>query len=272
MKKTINSLAISLALTAASAASHAAPDEDRVLAALKKRHPNTQFTGVVRTPLPGIYEAWMGPNVAFVSAKNTRYVIFGRLFDTVAMQDMTASKLANAAQQRAANDRASDRNDEGDAHAVDLDQLPLADALKTVKGKGERMLVVFSDPSCGYCKRLEPELDKLDNVTIYTFLVPFQGPAKPVAIWCASERAKAWRQYMLLDDSALLNADASCAHPIERNLTLAQKLNVRGTPTMFLSNGRRIDGYADAAELAAHLTANPPQATNAARESVKEKM
>ncbi len=53
--------------------------------------------------------------------------------------------------------------------------LPLGDGLVWKKGKGERHLAVFTDPSCPYCKHLEEEFAKLDNVTIHYLLVSFLG-------------------------------------------------------------------------------------------------
>lgn len=259
----INRLAVALAATVTTSAAMATPDEERVLASLKKAHPTTRFSGVSRTPMAGLYEVWMGANVAYVSRRNTRYILFGRLFDTVAMQDLTAPKLAQADAQRPQDETHTDK--------ISMDQFPLADALKTVKGNGERTLVLFSDPSCGYCQRLEPELDKLDNVTIYTFLVPFQGAEKPVAIWCAADRQMAWRQLMLAGDTSRLDPEANCAHPIERNLALAQRLNVRGTPTMVFADGRRLDGYTSAAAIESRLSTPARPANVAPTASLKEK-
>lgn len=228
-------------------------DETRLLAALKKAHPGTRFTGVAATPVPGLYEAWMGPNMALVSRHNLRYLVFGRVFDTQTMTDLSAPKLAQAQRLETAT------AEQGSKPAIALGELPLADSLKTVRGSGSRTLVVFSDPACPYCKRLEGELDRLDNVTIHTFLVPFQGAALPAAIWCAADREQAWRRVMLQDDPGMLAAATqpadACAHPLDRNLALARRLQVRGTPTLFYADGQRTDGYADAAAIDARLAA-----------------
>lgn len=250
----------------AAAAAASTRDEARLLAALQKAHPGTHFTSVYRTPIPELYEAWMGPNMALVSRKNVRYLVFGRVFDTEAMTDLTAPKLAQAERRQratAATERPEDRP------AIPIGQLPLTDAIKTVRGNGERAMVVFSDPACPYCKRLEPELDKLDNVTIHTFLVPFQGNALPAAIWCATDRQAAWHRYMTQDDQSLLalsslpQSTSTCAHPLERNLALAQRLMVRGTPTILFADGNRIDGYVDAVEIEARLASAASHSPNA---------
>jgi thiol:disulfide interchange protein DsbC len=57
-----------------------------------------------------------------------------------------------------------------------LTSLPLKDAFTIVRGNGKRKLAVFEDPNCGYCKRFERDLQKVDNVTVYMFLYPILSP------------------------------------------------------------------------------------------------
>ena len=193
---------------------------------LKELYPATRIDHVQTSEIPAIYEVTMGKNSAYTDVTG-RYFVFGHLYDMKTQRNLTSERMDK--QQR-----------------IDFAQLPLADAIKRVHGKGERVLVVFSDPDCPYCKRLEPELDKLDNVTVYTFPFPLQelhpgAPDKAIAVWCAPDRARAWDDLM---KSGKVPANRQCDNPIQRNVQLAQRLGILGTPTLLTSDGRMLPGAA----------------------------
>ena len=207
---------------------------------LKERYPATRIERVQASEIPGLYEVMMGRNPAYTDVTG-RYFVFGHLFDLQTQRDLTAERLET--QQRVA-----------------FADLPLSDAIKTVRGHGERVLALFSDPDCPYCRQLEGELAKVGNVTIYTFAYPLeslhpQAKDKAVAVWCAADRARAWADLM---KSGNAPAGRACAHPIERNIALAQRLGIQGTPTLLSADGRLLPGAATSERIEQWLAERRP--------------
>jgi len=225
-----NAIVAALLFAASAAACAAEPDELALLARLQSMYPATQWTSVTRTPIAGMYEAVMGSNLAYV-ASDGRHFFFGHLFDMRTQTDLTAPKLA------AAEGRAPEGSEP--LRKVSFDSLPLADAIKSVHGNGARVLAVFSDPNCAYCRMLDGEVATLDGVTVYTFLLPWVSPDRTAAeaAWAKANPTRA-------GDTAVL----------DRNLKLAARVGLRGTPLLIAGDGRVSEGAARAAELDAWLT------------------
>lgn len=129
--------------------------------------------------------------------------------------------------------------------AFTFEQLPLADAIKVVHGDGKRKLAVFSDPSCGHCKRVDQDLKKIGNVTVYVFLYPILGVdsvAKSRNLWCSKERAKTWEGWMQSGTEPGPAVGACDTAALQRNADFGRKLDVKGTPTMIFKDGTRVPG------------------------------
>lgn len=199
-----------------------------IIERFKMLYPQTVIDEVRPSQLSGIYEVVMGKNIAYTDASG-RYFLFGHLFDMQEQVDITAQHhwVAN-------------RTPFPFAH--------LDNAIVHVQGDGSRRIAVFSDPDCPYCKQLEAQLRALDNVTIYTFLYPLVSlhplsKARAIAVWCSSNRPKAWRDVMLDNKIPALYA---CANPIDDNIALGKRLGITGTPTIIATDGRTLTGLASA--------------------------
>jgi thiol:disulfide interchange protein DsbC len=238
MNRFFKTLALAVAAVAFSSAALADAETDGVLAALKDKYPSTKFSSVEKAPVGGMYEVVMGKNIAYTD-KDGRYFMFGSLYDMQSREDLTAPKRETLSR-------------------IDTNKLPLKDAFVRVKGSGVRKLYVFSDPDCRFCKQLEPELEKLDDVTIYTFIYPIvslhgDAPRKSEAIWCtgdAKTRADVWRRVVSNGERI---ESKQCDNPIQRNVALGESLTIRGTPTLLAADGRQLPGAASKDRIEAWL-------------------
>jgi thiol:disulfide interchange protein DsbC len=192
---------------------------------LAERLPNLpKIDEISKTPMPGLYEVRVnGADILYTDAEGN-YLIQGMLIDTKAKANLTEERVEKLT-------------------AVPFAQLPFKDAFTIVKGNGKRKLAVFEDPNCGYCKKFERELSKIDNVTVHVFLYPIlskDSADKSKAIWCAKDKAKAFTDWMVKDVNP---SAASCdTAAVERNVEFGKKNRITGTPTLFLADGSRLPG------------------------------
>ena len=183
-----------------------------------------KVNSVKKTPYLGLYEVYGDGQIFYTDEKITA-IVTGSLIDGKTMKNVTAERMQKLS-------------------AINFSELPLDLAIKQVRGDGKRVLATFEDPNCGYCKRLAKELVKLDNVTLYTFLMPILSPdslEKSNRIWCASDRAKAWNDWMV-DGKAPTGKGDCDTTAVKKALELGQKLAITGTPTLFFTDGTRVPG------------------------------
>ena len=221
-------------------------------AKLRGLFPETRIDAVRPTETAGLYEVVMGPNIAYIEASG-RYWTFGHRYDMVERRDVTAARLAAITN--------SGRDAAGAASAVDISALPLTAALKTVHGNGRRVLHVFADPNCGYCKQLELGLARLNDITVYTYLLPIlsqDSVDKAAAVWCATDREAAWQAWMLKGVAPAGARD--CPTPADKVAAVAQRLRIDATPTLIAGDGRKALGVMSPEELVAWLDAGDTSA------------
>ena len=134
---------------------------------------------------------------------------------------------------------------------IDVSNIPLDDAIIIGKPSAVNKVIVFDDPDCPFCRKLHPEMkeviSKRDDIAFYIKLFPLvelhpKSYDKSKAIVCS-------KSFKLLDD-AFSGKDVpspSCeTKQIDKNIELASKLGITGTPTLILKNGEIIPGYAKA--------------------------
>ncbi|MGN2486084.1 DsbC family protein [Acinetobacter calcoaceticus] len=203
---------------------------DSVKENIKKQYPNLKISNIQKTEMQGLYSANLDQQIIYVG-EDGQHMFVGSMIRLKDQKNLTKDLVLGQ-------------------NSIDWNQLPLKDAIKTVKGSGEHVLAVFSDPNCPYCKQLEPELDKLKDATIYTFIYPLKPQSIVVSrqVWCAPNQSYSWKK---LIQQGVRPTVASCANPIDRNLELGKRLGFNGTPTLIFANGFKLVGARSAEEIQA---------------------
>ena len=228
-KQMLKKVAMLLSLTLMfNGVSHASVETLKVK--LGQQYPNVKIDDLKATEMQGLYSGTLDNQIVYVN-EQAEHIFVGSMIRLKDQRNLTKDL---AVQQQP---------------LIDIQKLPLNDAIKTVKGTGKRQLVVFSDPNCPYCKTLDANLAQLNDVTIYTFLYPIKTqsiiPSKQV--WCSPNKAYAWQN--LMAKGVQPTAVATCETPIERNLLLGKQLGLTGTPVIIFSNGQKAMGAYSSVEI-----------------------
>ncbi|RYE62260.1 MAG: DsbC family protein, partial [Oxalobacteraceae bacterium] len=180
--------------------------ESTIKKALEPRLSGAKIESVKETPYSGLYEVRVAGDILYTDKKG-EYLVIGQVYDVKSSRNLTRERI-------------------DEVNKIKFSDLPLEMALKQVKGNGKRVIAVFEDPNCGYCKRLrQTTLKEIDNVTIYTFMYNILSEdsfVKSKNVWCASDRNKAWDDWMLAG-KVPPTAPAACETPNDKIVALGQK-------------------------------------------------
>ena len=231
-------LVLAASLMVVAAAALAGEVEDQLRATLIQRLPSLTVVSITKLPQFDLYEVVGNGNRIFYTDAKGEFALMGNLIDLKTRVNLT-----------------QERQDQ--LNVVDFSRLPLDKAVVKVKGDGSRKIAIFTDPDCPYCKRLEQELAKVSNVTVYVFLYPLpqlhpDAPRKARAVWCASDRAKAWDALMLEGKEPSAPAP-ECKDPIAEVAKVATEVGIRGTPGLVFANGKLVPGAISAEQIEQYL-------------------
>jgi thiol:disulfide interchange protein DsbC len=209
---------------------------DAVRRLFMERFPEAKVENIEKAPVAGLYELMLEGKIYYVD-ESVKHVFDGVLIETQTKKNLTAERTSELS-------------------SIKFDELPLGLAVKQVRGNGKRVLAVFTDPNCPYCKQTETDLSKLTDVTLYHFLYPILSPdsaQKAKAVWCSADQAKVWND-MMLSGIAPKNS-GTCETPIDKIVDFGRRKRIAGTPTMFFQSGKRVVGAVSLAELQKGLDA-----------------
>lgn len=226
------------ALLALAAAGPAAAQEAAIRKNLGERLPNLPKIDEVRpAPIQGLYEIRINESEIYYTDAQGNYLIQGSIIDTKGRRNLTEERTEKL-------------------NAISFDALPVKDSFVIKRGNGKRKIAVFEDPNCGYCKRFERDLQKIDNVTVHVYLYPILSQdsiEKAKALWCAADKPAAWSDWMH-KETVPQPAAATCdTNAISRNVAFGRKYRITGTPTLIFADGTRVPGALNAEQVEKYL-------------------
>lgn len=127
------------------------------------------------------------------------------------------------------------------------------------KAKNEKYVVnVFTDTTCGFCRKLHNEMDKLNDlgITVRYLAFPRQGIKSQVyrdtvSIWCAENPLEAM-------NTAKAGGNvprASCENAVADQYNFGKATGVNSTPNIIMPDGSLVKGYQPAQSLLLALKA-----------------
>ena len=210
-----------------------ASEAQTIRAALAKVLPNEKPTSVQPTPIDGLFQVEIGPQVMYMTGDG-RYLIDGAIVDLETRENL-AEKAQNEARQRA-------------IEAMGEDEMIVFEA-----PNAEHEITVFTDIDCGYCRKLHQQIDAYaeEGISVRYLFYPRTGVDTPsydkaVAVWCADDQ----RQAMTEAKNGNPVESEVCKNPVKRHMELGEQMGIRGTPAIILENGQLVPGFVEPKRLA----------------------
>lgn len=243
MKKAFLMSVVLIQFIFSSMISFANADTKKIADQLGKVMPNASIDNLNETPIKGVYEITSGSNVLY-SNEDGSYMLYGQLLD---LTNATAVSLTENTQK-----------------GIRLKSFASLDKSSTIyygPRKPKHTITVFTDIDCAYCRKFHLEVPELNKAGIGVQYVAFprSGVDTPsfetaAKVWCAENpqealtKAKAGQEFATND-----KCDKRAI--IRQHLKLVSKLQLSGTPALFLEDGTLIPGYVPAKQLVARLEA-----------------
>jgi thiol:disulfide interchange protein DsbC len=225
-----------LAASLSTAAAAGPGPQQAIRDSLQRVLPNVPVDSISASPVPGLSEVIVGPQVFYVS-NDGKYLFKGSLIDLETRVDLSEERRKSI--RLAALD------------GIGEDKMIIFPA-----DKPRHTITVFTDIDCGYCRKLHSEIDKYNDegITVRYLFFPRTGPDSPsfdkaVSVWCEADRNKALTEAKA--GKELPKAD--CKNPVREEYELGELVGVRGTPAIILEDGEMLPGYIPPQRLAKAL-------------------
>lgn len=222
------------------------PEKQAIIKKVQGSVPNLQVQDITATPVKGLYQLETTAGELLLISSDGGHIIAGDLHRLE-----PGGGITNLTEQRRGEQRLEALKDLNDKDLV----------VFQAKGKEKGEVLVFTDTTCGYCRKFHSEVEQMNGmgITVKYAAWPRSGVASPAGqtltnIWCSNDRMAAMSKAKLTTDDISAPQGKTCdQHVIQDQINLGFKMGVQGTPAVFLKDGRQVGGYVPAAQLAKQM-------------------
>ena len=222
-------LCVLLSLTSAAFAADSdqtennAAQKQEISEQLKSMFPRIGDIEIEESSISGIYQFWIGADLNYVQLLDG-HIMLGEVFDT-------ERKVSLAQEAKSGK-------------VIELvDEINESEMIVFAAENEQRVINVFTDVDCGYCRRLHREVADLNEAGVTVRYIAFPAYSrdidKHVSVWCADNPIKA----MTNAKSGGSVAEVVCKNTVQQTLQLGATLGFRGTPQIIYDDGQIIGGY-----------------------------
>lgn len=138
-----------------------------------------------------------------------------------------------------------------DLNRVDVSSIPVKDAIRIGSKAAKKTVIVLTDPTCPFCIKLHGEMKKAaaKDPDVAFLVMPYPRNRKDEATYQKCVAIVCSKSEKTLDDAYAgkeLPKPACKTDAVDETIRLAERLQIEGTPTMILPDGRMIGGYREA--------------------------
>lgn len=230
-----NNLKLSLTALLLSVLSLSSSAQDKYAEARAKLINELGFlvSSIEPSPVPGLLQALTNRGLFYIS-ENGQFLVHGRVFNL--------------------NDGLRNETEEA-LSSVRLEGIKAFNgSMISFKAKNEKYRIsVFTDITCGYCRKLHSQIDEYNRlgITVNYLAFPRGGPGSEgfenmISVWCADNRQEA----LTMAKAGKSIKDRSCPTKVGEQYQFGQQIGVQGTPAIILEDGSLIPGYQPPEQLA----------------------
>jgi len=191
------------------------------------------INSITQTPIKSLYEVVINSGKVVYISDDGRYVLEGDLMDLVERKNLTEDRRMVARSEA-------------------FSKLDVSKVIEFAPAKTEHVLYVYTDIDCAYCRKFHKQIKKLNDNGIAVRYLSFPRAGigsssfvKAESAWCAKDKKSA----LTAEKAGKSIPPAVCDDRVTQQYELGQSMGVRGTPTVYLANGKEMGGYIPADEL-----------------------